>query len=213
VDTGYWSKKVIAEAQRYGNVRVVADMSSNILSEQIDVSQFGLIYAGAQKNIASAGLTVVIIREDLIGNTFEYTPTMLNYKTHAEKNSLFNTPPCFCIYMALLVFRWIQERGGLSSIEAQNREKAALLYDYIDNSRLFLRTAEPLDRSIINVTFIIEDENLTAPFLQQAEKQNLISQKGHRSVGGLPTSMYNAMPVEGVKKLIDFIKEFEKACR
>jgi phosphoserine aminotransferase len=193
-----------------GSVPLVADMSSNILSEQIDVSQFGLIYAGAQKNIAPAGLTLVIIREDLVGHPLAQTPTMLNYATHAEKHSLFNTPPCFCIYMALLVFQWILDNGGLSSIEARNREKAALLYDYIDNSRLFRGTAEPHDRSIMNVTFIIEDETLLEVFLQEAEKQNLVFLKGHRSVGGLRASMYNAMPLEGVKILVTFMQEFEK---
>ncbi|KPJ89394.1 MAG: MFS transporter [Spirochaetes bacterium DG_61] len=192
-----------------GAVPLVADMSSNILSEGLDVSQFGLIYAGAQKNIAPAGLTVVIIREDLIGHAMDITPTMLDYKIHADKDSLYNTPPCYCIYIALLVFKWLLKIGGIAEMEKINREKATLLYDVIDNSKLYRGTARSEDRSIMNVTFVLPSDELNQKFVKESEKEGFVSLKGHRSVGGLRASIYNAVPLEGVKKLIDFMKQFE----
>jgi phosphoserine aminotransferase len=196
-----------------GEIPLVADMSSNILSEEIDVSKFGLIYAGAQKNIAPAGLTVVIIREDLIGHAMEMTPLMLDYQTHSEKNSLFNTPPCYCIYIALLVFRWLHNLGGLKQMQNINQEKADLLYNVIDNSKLYRGTASTEDRSIMNVTFVLPSEELNKKFVKESESQGFVSLKGHRSVGGMRASIYNAVPLEGVRKLAGFMKKFESENR
>ncbi|GGM27739.1 phosphoserine aminotransferase [Paraliobacillus quinghaiensis] len=195
-----------------GDVPLVADMSSNILSEEIDVSKFGLIYAGAQKNIAPAGLTVVIIREDLIGNAPESCPTMLDYKTHSDSGSLYNTPPTYTIYMAKLVFEWLKELGGLKEMERINREKAQLLYDYINGSAMFTSPVQPDSRSIMNVPFVTKsgDTDLEAAFIKEAQGLGLETLKGHRSVGGMRASIYNAMPVEGVEKLVNFMREFEK---
>jgi len=193
-----------------GNVPLVADMSSNILSEVIDVSKFGIIYAGAQKNIGPAGVTVVIIREDLIGLAPDSVPTMLNYKTHAEEGSMFNTPPTYAIYIAGLVFDHIKNLGGVAAIEKINRDKAAMLYEAIDNAKLFkAHVSDPRYRSLMNVPFVLPDEELTKKFLDGAKKQGLVTLKGHRSVGGCRASIYNAMPVEGVKKLVDYIKRFD----
>lgn len=192
-----------------GDVPLVADMSSNILSETYDVTKFGLIYAGAQKNIGPAGVTVVIIREDLLGNALDITPTMLNYKTHSDNNSLYNTPPTYSIYIAKLVFEWLKEQGGVAAIEKVNIEKAKILYDCIDNSDLYKGTAAPKDRSIMNVTFTLPNEELTNKFVKEAEKAGLTTLKGHRSVGGIRASIYNAMPIEGVKALVEFMKKFE----
>ncbi|WP_182200163.1 3-phosphoserine/phosphohydroxythreonine transaminase [Paraliobacillus salinarum] len=263
VHTGSWSKKAIAEAKKFGEVRTIAssedenfscipkvhsslidqeadylhitmnntiegtvfqdipdagsvpivtDMSSNILSEEIDVSKFGLIYAGAQKNIGPAGLTVVIIREDLIGHAPSQTPTMLNYETHRDSGSLYNTPPTFAIYMAKLVFEWIQDLGGLKVMEKMNREKAALLYQCIDESILFTSPVAPEDRSLMNIPFVAAngDKDLEAKFINEAKKEGLETLKGHRSVGGMRASIYNAMPKEGVEKLVAFIRKFEQ---
>jgi len=196
-----------------GDIPLVADMSSNILSEQFDVSRFGIIYAGAQKNIGPAGLTIVIIHEDLIGRALDITPTMLNYATHAEKGSLFNTPPCYSIYMAGLTFMWIQEQGGLAAMEKRNREKAAILYDMLDNSKLFKATAEKESRSLMNITFTLPNDELTTTCLKEAEGEGFVTLKGHRSVGGLRASIYNAMPREGVEKLTQFLKRFENKHR
>ncbi len=198
------------EIPHTGSVPLVADVSSCVLSEPIDVSRFGLLYAGAQKNIGPAGLTIVIIREELIGNCLPATPTMLRYDTHAAKQSRFNTPPSFCIYVAALVFRWIEDNGGVSGMGSRNREKAALLYDYIDNSRFFHGTAALRDRSLMNVTFLLPTDELTARFVEEAGARGLVSLKGHRSVGGLRASLYNAMPLEGVQALVDFMDRFEK---
>lgn len=192
-----------------GDVPLVADMSSNILSEVYDVSKFGLIYAGAQKNMAPSGLTLVIIRDDLIGNAMDITPTMLNYKIHADKNSLYNTPTTFSIYMAKLVFEWLKNLGGVPAIEKINIEKANILYDCIDNSRIYKGTANPKDRSLMNVTFTLPDEDLTSKFIKEAEQEGLVTLKGHRSTGGIRASIYNAMPIEGVKSLVDFMEKFE----
>ncbi|MBM7572960.1 3-phosphoserine/phosphohydroxythreonine transaminase [Aquibacillus albus] len=192
-----------------GDVPLVADMSSNILSEQIDVSKFGLIYAGAQKNIGPAGLTVVIIREDLIGQASETCPAMLNYKTFSDSGSLYNTPPTFSIYMAKLVFEWINDLGGLKEMERINREKAQILYDYIEASDLFDSPVNKESRSIMNIPFIIPNRDLDAEFIKEAKASGLETLKGHRSVGGMRASIYNAMPIEGVKELVAFMKEFE----
>lgn len=194
-----------------GGPTLVADMSSNILSEAYDVEKFGLIYAGAQKNIAPAGLTIVIIRSDLIGEPLDITPTMLRYKTHAEKKSVYNTPPCWNIYMAKLMFEWVSEQGGVAALEEANREKAGLLYDFLDNSKLFRGTADKGDRSLMNVTFVLPTDELTEKCVKQAEENGLLNLKGHRSVGGLRASIFNAMPIEGVKKLVAFLDKFEKA--
>ena len=260
VDTGTWSLKAIAEAKRYGTVRVVAsskdkaysyipaltaamfdadadyvhittnntiegtlltdlpdtgavplvaDMSSNILSQAYDVKKFGLIYAGAQKNIGPAGLTVVIIREDLIGGALDITPTMFNYKIHAENGSMYNTPPCYAIYIAKLVFEWIKEQGGAAAVEAANKRKAALLYSYIDNSKLFKSPVAKEFRSLMNIPFTLPSEELDSKFLKGADKLGLVNLKGHRSVGGMRASIYNAMPEAGVIALVNYMKTFE----
>ncbi len=193
-----------------GNVPLVVDMSSNILSEKTDVKKCGLIFAGAQKNIGPAGLTIVIIREDLIGHEMEITPTMFKYSIHAENKSLFNTPPTYGIYMAMLVFQHLIGSGGIEETEKSNRYKAGLMYDFLDNSDLFSSPVNPEDRSLMNIPFSTGKEDLDADFIKQAEKNGLVALKGHRSTGGMRASIYNAMPVEGVEKLITFMKEFEK---
>ncbi|WP_085507686.1 3-phosphoserine/phosphohydroxythreonine transaminase [Thalassobacillus devorans] len=260
VNTGSWSKKAIKEAEKYGDVRViassedanftyipkieksmidpeadyvhittnntiegtafteipdtgdvplVADMSSNILSERMDVSKFGVIYAGAQKNIGPAGLTVVIVREDLIGKASKSCPVMLDYKTHRDKGSLYNTPPTFAIYMAKLVFEWLKELGGINEMEKINREKAELLYNQIEASRLFTSPVEKDSRSIMNIPFVSPSADVDAAFISQAKEQGLETLKGHRSVGGMRASIYNAMPKEGVESLVAFMQKFE----
>ncbi|MFD2924144.1 3-phosphoserine/phosphohydroxythreonine transaminase [Halobacillus naozhouensis] len=260
VNTGSWSKKAIKEAEKYGDIRViassenakfthiptvdssmidreadyvhittnntiegtafhdipdtgevplVADMSSNILSEELDVSQFGLIYAGAQKNIGPAGLTVVIIREDLIGKTPENCPAMLNYETHSDSGSLYNTPPTFGIYMAKLVFEWLKQAGGLKEMERMNRDKAQILYDSIEKSDLFTSPVDKGSRSIMNIPFVSTSAEADAAFIKEAKAKGLETLKGHRSVGGMRASLYNAMPIEGVESLVTFMEEFE----
>lgn len=188
---------------------LVMDMSSNILSQVVDVSKFGVIYAGAQKNIAPAGLTIVIVRNDLLGSAMPACPTMLNYSIHAKNNSMYNTPPCFSIYMALLVFRWLKNLGGVAAIQKINEEKAALLYDFIDNSSFYKNNVNVPDRSLMNVPFVTPNEELDAKFVKEAAENGLVSLKGHRLVGGMRASIYNAMPIEGVKKLIEFMKKFQ----
>ena len=193
-----------------GDVPLVADISSCILSRKIDVSKFGVLYAGAQKNMAPAGLTVVIIREDLIGNAQEITPTMFNYQTHADNDSMFNTPPCYTIYMAKLVLEWVKnEIGGLDKMYELNQKKADLLYNFLDNSKLFKGTVVPEDRSLMNVPFVTGDADLDAEFIKACTEAGIVNIKGHRSVGGMRASIYNAMPIEGVEKLIEVMKEFE----
>lgn len=192
-----------------GNVPLVTDISSIILSEDIDVSKFGLLFAGAQKNVGPAGVTVVIIRDDLIGNAMDITPTMLNYKTHADNDSLYNTPPTFAIYVAGLVFEWVKERGGVKAMQEINEKKAAILYDFLDQSDFFKGTVVPKDRSLMNAPFILPTEELNAKFIKEATAAGFVNLKGHRTVGGMRASMYNAMPVEGVQKLVDFMKKFE----
>ena len=192
-----------------GNVPIVTDMSSMILSEVVDVSKFGMIYAGAQKNMGPAGVTVAIVREDLIGNAFDITPTMLNYATHADNGSMFNTPPTYAIYICGLVYEWIENMGGISVMQKVNEEKAAMFYDYLDNSSMFKGTVVPEDRSLMNAPFVTGDADLDAKFIAEAKAAGFVNLKGHRSVGGMRASIYNAMPVEGVKALIEFMKKFE----
>lgn len=193
-----------------GDIPLVADMSSCILSEPIDVSKYGLIYAGAQKNMAPAGLTVVIVREDLVGNAPESVPTMMNYKTHVDAGSMYNTPPCYSIYMCKLVLEWIKSKGGLAEMKKLNEKKAALLYDVLDNSKLFIPKAAKEDRSIMNVTFATGDADLDAKFVAGAAAEGLVNLKGHRLVGGMRASIYNAMPIEGCEKLAAYMKKFEE---
>ena len=195
-----------------GSVPLVADVSSCILSEPIDVSKFALLYAGAQKNMGPAGLTVVILREDLIGHAMDITPTMFNYQTHAENDSMFNTPPCYAIYICNLVLEWIRDEiGGLEKMKELNEKKAGILYDYLDASRLFRGTVVPKDRSLMNIPFVTDSDELNAKFIKEVTAEGFVNLKGHRTVGGMRASIYNAMPVEGVEKLVDFMSEFEKA--
>ena len=188
---------------------LVTDASSCILSEEIDVTKFGLIYAGAQKNIAPAGLTIVIVRKDLLGNASSICPTMLNYAIHDKNDSLYNTPPCFSMYMSLLVFRWLEKLGGVKVMQQINEEKASMLYDFIDNSSFYTNKVRKCDRSLMNVPFVSPSEELDAKFIAEASKNGLVSLKGHRITGGMRASIYNAMPIEGVKALIEFMKKFE----
>ncbi len=190
-------------------VPIVADMSSMILSEVVDVSKFGMIYAGAQKNMGPAGVTVVIIREDLIGEANEITPTMLKYSTHSENGSMFNTPPTYAIYICGLVYEWIDKMGGIEAIQKINEEKAAMLYDYLDSSELFKATVDKEDRSLMNAPFVTGNEELDAKFVAESKAAGFVNLKGHRSVGGMRASIYNAMPIDGVKALVDFMKKFE----
>lgn len=193
-----------------GNVPLIADISSCALSEPIDVSKFGVLYAGAQKNMGPAGLTVVIIREDLIGNAMAITPTMFNYATHAENESMYNTPPTYAIYICKLVLDWIKnDIGGLEKMKAINEKKAAILYDFLDGSALFSATVEKGSRSLMNIPFVTGNEELDSKFVKEAVAAGFINLKGHRSVGGMRASIYNAMPIEGVEKLVTFMKAFE----
>ncbi|MBQ2296708.1 MAG: 3-phosphoserine/phosphohydroxythreonine transaminase, partial [Clostridia bacterium] len=195
-----------------GDVPLIGDISSCILSEPIDVTKFGMLYAGAQKNMAPAGVTIVIIREDLIGNAMDITPTMLNYSTHSENGSMFNTPPCYCIYVAKLVLEWIKnDIGGLEKMKELNEKKAKLLYDFLDSSEMFRGTVVAEDRSLMNVPFVTGNDELDAKFVKEATAAGFVNIKGHRSVGGMRASIYNAMPIEGVEKLVDFMKAFEAA--
>lgn len=191
-----------------GDVPLVADMSSNILSSSYNVSDFGLIYAGAQKNIGPSGLTVVIVRKDLIGLK-ENLPAMLDYKVQADNGSMYNTPPTFAIYAAKLMFEWLQELGGVAEIEKINRKKAAMLYETIEASRLYRSPVDKESRSLTNIPFVTGDAEMDKLFIKQAENKGLINLKGHRSVGGMRASLYNAFPLEGVEELINFMKEFE----
>ena len=198
------------EIPETGDVPLVADMSSSILSEPVDVSKFGVIYAGAQKNMGPAGLTVVIIRKDLIGEPREGTPTMFSYKIHAENGSMYNTPPTYAIYICKLVLEWIKnDIGGLENMKAINEKKAGLLYDFLDASKLFRGTVEKEYRSLMNIPFVTGTEELDAKFVKEAAAAGFVNLKGHRTVGGMRASIYNAMPVEGVEKLVAFMKQFE----
>ncbi len=191
-----------------GDIPLVADMSSCIISEPIDVSKFGVIYAGAQKNMGPSGLTVVIVREDLLGGARADTPVMLDWKTQADHDSMYNTPPCYAIYMAKLVYEWVLSLGGLDQMQAINKEKAALLYDYIDASDYYIAPAKKECRSMMNVTFVTGNPDLDKMFASEAAKAGFMNIKGHRSVGGMRASIYNAMPRQGIVDLIAFMKQF-----
>jgi phosphoserine aminotransferase len=191
-----------------GDVPLVSDMSSNLLSRPLDVGRLGLIYAGAQKNIGPAGLALVIVRDDLIGIGEPAPPAMLDYATHAKARSLYNTPATFAVYVAGLVFQWLLENGGLAAAEKRNIAKAKLLYDFIDRSDFYLNPVNKADRSRMNVPFRLADPSLEADFLAGAAKNDLVELKGHRSVGGVQASLYNAMPIEGVQALVDYMAEF-----
>lgn len=260
--TGQWAKKAAKEAEKYGEVRViassedetfsyipdcsnlpvsedadyvyicenntiygtkfqelpntkgktlVADVSSCFLSEPVDVTKYGVIYGGVQKNIGPAGVVIAIIREDLITeNTLAGTPTMMKYKTHADAKSLYNTPPAYGIYICGKVFQWLKRQGGLTAMKAYNEKKAKILYDYLDESNMFHGTVAKKDRSLMNVPFVTGDQELDAKFVKEADKAGFKNLKGHRSVGGMRASIYNAMPIEGVEALVEFMKKFEK---
>ncbi len=192
-----------------GKVPLVADMSSSIMSRPVDVARYGLIYGGAQKNIGPAGLTIVIVRDDLIGKALPVTPSAFDYKQQADNDSMLNTPPTYGIYIAGLVFKWIKAQGGLAGMEVHNRAKAALLYDLLDASEFYSSPVAREDRSLMNVPFKLKNETLDESFLKGAQARNMFQLKGHRSVGGMRASIYNAMPVEGVKALVAYMKEFE----
>jgi phosphoserine aminotransferase len=191
-----------------GNVPLVCDMSSNILSRPIDVSKFGLIYGGAQKNIGPAGLTIVIIREDLVGKAPPATPAMIDYKTHVDAESMYNTPPTYAIYIAGLVFQWLKKNGGIAAMEQKNIEKANLLYDYLETTDFYRNPVARSDRSRMNVPFTLKDAALDEEFLKGAKARGMVQLKGHRSVGGMRASIYNAMPIVGVQALVEYMKEF-----
>lgn len=207
---------VYKELPPVGDKVLIADISSCALSEPLDISKFGMVYFGAQKNVAPAGLVVAIIRSDLLGNARDITPVMMNYKVQADADSLYNTPPCWTIYICKLVLEWIKnEIGGLANMKERNEKKAAILYDFLDSSQMFKGTVVPEDRSLMNVPFVIGDDALEKKFIEQATDAGFVNLKGHRSVGGMRASIYNAMPVEGVEKLVEFMKKFEeenKAC-
>ena len=193
-----------------GDIPLIADISSCFLSEPLDVSKFAMVYGGAQKNVAPAGLTIAIIREDMLGNARDITPTMLNYQIHADNGSMYNTPPCYTIYICKLVLEWIQNLGGLEKMKLRNEAKAKILYDFLDSSKMFRGTVVPEDRSLMNVPFVTDSDELNAKFIKQAEEAGFVNLKGHRTVGGMRASIYNAMPVEGVEKLVALMKKFEE---
>ena len=209
-NTIYGTRYIDSKLPDTGTVPLVADISSNILSQKMDVEKFGLLYAGAQKNIAPAGLTIAIMRDDLIGDTPDITPTMLKYSIHAENGSMYNTPPCYCIYICMLVLEWIDSLGGVSEMEKINVRKAQKLYNFLDESRMFNGTVEKEDRSLMNVPFVTGNADIDAKFIKEATAAGFVNLKGHRSVGGMRASIYNAMPEEGVSALIDFMAKFEK---
>jgi phosphoserine aminotransferase len=192
-----------------GSVPLVADMSSDILSRPLDIAKYGLIYAGAQKNMGPSGLTIVIVRDDLIGHALPVCPSAFNYKLQAEADSMYNTPPTYAIYIAGLVLNHVKKMGGMAAMEEHNRAKAKVLYDYLDASKFFKNPVNPADRSLMNVPFKLKDDALDDAFLKGAQAKGMIQLKGHRSVGGMRASIYNAMPIEGVKALVQYMKEFE----
>lgn len=192
-----------------GDVPLIADVSSCFLSEPLDVTKFAMVYGGAQKNIAPAGLVVAIIREDMLGNAMAITPTMMDYKIQADADSLYNTPPCWTIYMCKLVLEWIKSMGGLEGVKANNVKKANLIYDFLEESKMFSSTVAKEDRSLMNIPFVTGNEELDAKFVKEATAAGFINLKGHRTVGGMRASVYNAMPLEGVEKLVAFMKKFE----
>ena len=199
-----------AELPDTGDIPLVADISSCVMSEELDVSKFGLLFAGAQKNLGPAGVTLVIVREDLIGNAMDITPTMFNYQIHNDNGSMYNTPPTYGIYIMKLVLEWIKEQGGVKAVQEVNEKKAKILYDFLDSSEMFNGTVVPEDRSLMNVPFVTDDDDLNAKFIKEAKEAGFVNLKGHRSVGGMRASIYNAMPVEGVEKLVAFMKKFEE---
>ena len=202
---------VYHELPETGDVPLIADISSCFLSEPLDVTKFGMLYGGAQKNVAPAGVTICIIREDLLGKARDICPTMLNYQIHADNGSMYNTPPCYTIYIMKLVLEWIKnEVGGLEKMKELNEKKAKILYDFLDSSELFKGTVVPEDRSLMNVPFVTGDADLDAKFVAAAKDAGFINIKGHRTVGGMRASIYNAMPIEGVEKLVAFMKKFEE---
>lgn len=201
---------VYKELPPVGDKVLIADISSCALSEPLDISKFGMVYFGAQKNVAPAGLVVAIIREDLLGNARDITPVMMNYKVQADADSLYNTPPCWTIYICKLVLKWIKELGGLEAMKERNEKKAKILYDFLDSSEMFKGTVVPEDRSLMNVPFVTGDEELDAKFVKEATDAGFVNLKGHRTVGGMRASIYNAMPIEGVEKLVEFMKKFEE---
>ena len=190
---------------------LVADVSSCFLSEPLDVSKFAIVYGGVQKNVGPAGMVIAIVREDLItDDVLEGTPTMMKYKTHADADSLYNTPNCWCIYVCGKVFKWLKKMGGLEAMKERNEKKAAILYDFLDSSERFKGTVEKKDRSLMNVPFVTGDKDLDAKFVKEATEAGFVNLKGHRTVGGMRASIYNAMPIEGVEKLVAFMKKFEE---
>ncbi|OOB77577.1 MAG: phosphoserine transaminase [Epulopiscium sp. Nuni2H_MBin003] len=191
------------------DVPLVADMSSNILGEKYDITKFGIVFAGAQKNLGSAGVTIVIIRNDLLDNNLDFTPTMLQYSVHQKNDSMYNTPPTYAIYLTGLVFKWAKELGGVDVLEQINKDKASILYDFLDKSSLFTGTVNKNDRSLMNIPFILPNDELNKKFIEQATQQGFVNLKGHRTIGGMRASIYNAMPIEGVKKLVEFMQKFE----
>ncbi len=193
-----------------GDIPLVADISSMVMSEEIDVTKFGLLFAGAQKNLGPAGVTLVIVREDLIGDAMDICPTMFNYQIHADNGSMYNTPPTYGIYIMKLVLEWIKAQGGVKAVQAVNEKKAAILYDFLDSSEMFRGTVVKEDRSLMNVPFVTGDDELNAKFIKEAKDAGFVNLKGHRTVGGMRASIYNAMPVEGVEKLVAFMKKFEE---
>ena len=194
-----------------GEVPLVADMSSHILSRPVDVAKFGLIYGGAQKNVGPAGLTLVIVRDELLGNALPFTPSAFDFKQQADADSMYNTPPTYAIYIAGLVFQWLKRQGGLAAIEQRNIVKANLLYEYLDRSEFFSNPVEPADRSRMNVPFKLRDEALDEAFLKATKAAGMVQLKGHRAVGGMRASIYNAMPIEGVQRLVEVMRDFEAA--
>ena len=193
-----------------GDIPLIADISSCFLSEPLDISKFAMVYGGAQKNVAPAGLTICIIREDMLGHARDITPTMLDYKIHADAESLYNTPPCYTIYICKLVLEWLKANGGLEAMKEKNEKKAKLLYDFLDNSKMFRGTVLKEDRSLMNVPFVTDSDELNAKFVEEATKNGLVNLKGHRTVGGMRASIYNAMPIEGVEKKKQMHKEVSK---
>ncbi|HVE51325.1 MAG TPA: 3-phosphoserine/phosphohydroxythreonine transaminase [Casimicrobiaceae bacterium] len=194
-----------------GDTPLVADMSSHLMSRTLDIERFGVIYGGAQKNLGPAGLTLVIVRDDLLGRALPITPSAFDWKQQSEADSMLNTPPTYAIYVAGLVFEWALEQGGIGAIEARNIAKAKLLYDYLDQSDFYLNPVAKEDRSRMNVPFKLADASLDSAFLKGAEERGMVQLKGHRSVGGMRASIYNAMPIEGVKALVDYMREFERS--
>lgn len=192
-----------------GNIPLIGDISSMIMSEEIDVSKFGCLIAGAQKNLGPAGVTLVIVREDLLGNCMDITPTMFNYQIHVDNGSMYNTPPTYGIYIMKLVLEWIKEQGGVAAVQKINEKKAKILYDFLDSSKMFRGTVVKEDRSLMNIPFVTDSEELNAKFIKEATARGFVNLKGHRTVGGMRASIYNAMPVEGVIKLVEFMEEFE----